>query len=71
MEMGKLQDLSVHRTCPECGAEFMTKKGTDGHEIHALEQFSDHLTTHQSTSGQWAEAHHRIQEWNRRAKSAG
>jgi hypothetical protein len=70
MDLGRLRELSEHRTCQECGAEFRTKQ-EDGREVPALEQFSDHLTVHQPTPFQWATAHQRIQAGRERQKVAG
>jgi hypothetical protein len=62
MDLGKLSELSHHRQCKECGAEFETIPGTkESPEIPALQQFSDHLTEHQPTVAQWTEAYSRIQ----------
>ena len=62
MDLGKLRDLAHHRTCRECGAEFETIAETrDQEEVPALQQFSDHLTSHQATPEQWAVAHGKIQ----------
>ena len=57
MDLGKLAELSHHRKCQICGAEFETsvEKGA------ALAQFSDHLTEHQPTAAQWTEAYEKIQ----------
>jgi uncharacterized protein with PIN domain len=72
MDMGKLRNLSEHRVCPECRAEFRTIPASNGNqEIPALVQFSDHLTLHQPTATQWTEAHNRIQDGKERAKRAG
>jgi hypothetical protein len=73
MDLGKLRNLSEHRTCQDCGAEFRTIPASkDGQqEQSALMQFSDHLTTHQPTGDQWATAHERIQAGKESAKAAG
>ena len=69
MDLGKLTELSHHRVCQSCGAEFETIPGTkDAPEVPALQQFSDHVTIHQATGVQWAEAYSRIQELKERAK---
>jgi hypothetical protein len=58
MDLGKLTELSSHRVCNECGAEFETIPASkEEPEISALVQFSDHLTTHQPTLAQWTEAY--------------
>jgi hypothetical protein len=50
MDLGKLTELSSHRICNECGAEFETIQASkEEPEMPALAQFSDHLTTHQPT----------------------
>lgn len=56
MDLGKLNQLSHHRECKICGAEFETNN-----EQSALEQFSDHTTLHNPTGGQWVGAHQLIQ----------
>lgn len=61
MDSGKLSELSEHRVCQECGAEFRTKK-VEGQEVSALQQFSDHVTVHQPTPAQWTEAYNKIRE---------
>ena len=69
MDLGKLRELSEHRICLQCGAEFRTIPATkDAPEVPALAQFSDHSTIHQPTGAQWVEAYDRIQA---RKKSAG
>jgi hypothetical protein len=70
MDAGKLGELSEHRICRECGAEFRMRS-EDGRTIPALEQFSDHLTTHQPTPGQWTEAYNKIREGREREKRSG
>lgn len=62
MDLGKLRGLSERRVCGECGAEFETNESQG-----ALEQWSDHLTIHQPTGAQWAEAHLRIQAAQKRS----
>lgn len=57
MDLGKLRELAIRRECKECGAVFETTK-----ELSALEQFTDHLTEHQPTPGQWAEAYSKIRQ---------
>jgi len=57
MDLGKLSELATHRVCKECGAEFHGDE-----EQSALQKFSDHLTIHQPTAAEWAEAHNRIQK---------
>lgn len=62
MDLGKLRELSDHRVCLECGAEFNTILATkDTPEQPAMAQWSDHLTIHQPTPAQWAVAHELIQ----------
>jgi hypothetical protein len=69
MDLGKLRELSEHRVCKECGAEFHTKLATkDSPEIPALAQFCDHITEHQPTVAQWTEAHNKIQKGRESAK---
>jgi hypothetical protein len=61
MDLGKLSELSHHRKCQECGAEFETIPASKGEpEVPALQQFSDHLTSHQATPTQWGEAYSKI-----------
>jgi hypothetical protein len=67
MDLGKLEEISIHRVCQECGAEFWTKK-VEGQEVSALQQFSDHTTKHQMTPGQWTEAYNKIQSQREKAK---
>jgi hypothetical protein len=55
MDLGKLNQLAVHRVCPFCQREFDSDK-----EHRALEKFCDHLTEHQPTPQQWHEAHKKI-----------
>jgi hypothetical protein len=57
MDLGKLSELSEHRVCKECGAEFHSDK-----EQSALQKFSDHVRIHQPTPEQWTEAYNKIQE---------
>ena len=57
MDLGKLSKLSQRRECKECGAVFETDE-----EGAALQKFSDHLTVHQPTAEQWAEAYEKIQK---------
>jgi hypothetical protein len=61
MDLGKLIELSEHRVCQECGAEFRTAKVPNEPDLTALQQFSDHLTVHQPTVAQWANAYNKIQ----------
>lgn len=62
MDLGKLSELSEHRVCRECGAEFETIPGTKSSpEVPALQQFSDHLVVHQPRPELWAAAHNKIQ----------
>lgn len=57
MDLGKLSELSVHRECKICGAEFDTdENGT------ALQKFSDHQVEHQPTAAQWTKAYNRIKK---------
>ena len=63
MDLGKLAELSHHRKCLECGAEFDTNK-----EQTALQQYADHLIIHQPTPEQWSNAYDKIQEGKERAK---
>jgi hypothetical protein len=50
MDLGKLGELSHHRICQECGAEFETIPAkADTAEIPALAQFSEHVRIHQPT----------------------
>jgi len=69
MDLGKLEELSEHRVCRECGAEFWTET-VGGERRTALEQYADHSTEHQPTVAQWAEAYSRIQEGKRKAKGS-
>lgn len=65
MDLGKLSELSEHRTCLACGAEFFTdKEGT------ALAKFSDHSTIHNPTGEQWSNAYDLIQEGKENSKAA-
>ena len=51
------------RVCGICWEVFQTIQATREHpQIPALEQFSDHQTTHNPSPVQWWEAHRRIQE---------
>ena len=61
MDLGKLTELSHHRKCVECGAEFETREASKGEqEVAALAQFCDHIASHQPTLGEWTEAYNRI-----------
>jgi hypothetical protein len=53
------------RRCGVCGAMFQ-----DG-AVTALEQFSDHSTTHNPSPAQWVTAHQRIQVGREKVKAAG
>lgn len=58
MDLGKLAELSVHRVCHECRAEFDTIPATKAsEEIPALRQLAEHLSIHQPTGEQWAKAY--------------
>lgn len=61
MDLGKLSEMSEHRICKECGAEFRTIRVANEPELSALMQFADHSTIHQPTLGQWTVAHNLIQ----------
>lgn len=63
MDLGKLSELSHHRKCLECGAEFETNE-----KETALQQFADHSRIHQPTQSQWTEAYNKIQAGKERAK---
>ena len=63
MDLGKLAELSHHRVCQVCGAEFETNK-----EQTALQQFSDHSAIHNPSPAQWSEAYDKIQAGKERAK---
>jgi hypothetical protein len=63
MDLGKLAELSHHRKCLECGAEFESNE-----KESALVQFADHSTIHNPTPEQWAEAYERIQAGKERVK---
>ena len=61
MDLGKLSELSHHRVCQQCGAEFETILETKGNPgVPALAQFSDHLTEHQPIVAEWTEAYNKI-----------
>ncbi len=64
MDLGKLSEISDHRTCLSCGAQFQTNDAQS-----ALEQFSDHSTIHQPTPVQWVRAHTMIQDAKQNHKS--
>jgi len=59
MDLGKLAEMSEHRVCMTCGEEFSTVE-TKEEKITAMQQFADHLASHQPTMAQWTEAYHRI-----------
>lgn len=61
MDLGTLQEISLHRTCLECGDEFSSTS-----ESSALEKFSDHLAMHQPTVGQWSNAYTMIMRGNKK-----
>lgn len=62
MDLGKLRELSDHRVCKQCGAEFRSIPAKNNEaEVPALQQFSDHITIHQPTGAQWTEAYNKIQ----------
>jgi len=63
MDLGKLAELSHHRKCLECGAEFESTA-----EESALQQFADHSTVHNPTPEQWANAYEIIQASKERSK---
>jgi len=60
MDLGKLRELSEHRVCLQCGAEFWTEKVKDQPDLTAMQQWSDHLTIHQPTMEQWKGAYEMI-----------
>jgi hypothetical protein len=68
MDLGKLRELSEHRVCRECGAEFWTEKVKDAPDLTAMQQWSDHLTIHQPTAAQWTVAYNMIREGRERQK---
>lgn len=61
MDLGKLARLSENRKCMECGAEFQTSV-TKTETVTAMQQFVDHLASHQPTAVQWANAYHLLRE---------
>jgi len=63
MDLGKLAELSHHRVCQECGAEFESTESET-----ALAQYADHSRIHQPTQAQWTEAYNKIQAGKERAK---
>lgn len=68
MDLGKLRELSHHRVCQDCGAEFETILGTKtDQEIPALAQFCDHIVIHNPDSTQWQKAHELIQKQKERS----
>ncbi len=67
MDLGKLGRLSEHRVCKECGEEFRTSV-TKTETVTAMQQFADHLASHQPSAVQWANAYHLIRESNRGKK---
>ena len=57
------------RRCGECGAEFQEIEGTkDRQAVTALEQFSDHASSHNPSPAQWSEANKRIESARESAK---
>lgn len=64
MDLGeKLRQIIQKRVCQVCGAEFERIPATkDEEEKTALQQFSDHMITHQPTPEQWAKAYDKIQK---------
>ncbi len=65
MDLGKLSELSMKRKCLECGAMFESNE-----KETALQQFSDHLVTHQPTGAQWTEAYNKIQASKAKSRSS-
>ncbi len=63
MDLGKLAELSHHRKCLECGAEFESDE-----KESALVKFSDHSTQHNPTPEQWANAYEIMQQSKERTK---
>lgn len=60
------------RVCGTCGAEFEDVVDGKGNVVTpALEQFSDHQSSHNPSPAQWATAYERIQAGKERAKGKG
>ena len=54
---------SGERVCGICGEVFQGQPATrESPQITPLEQYADHMGSHNPTPGQWAEAHRRIQQ---------
>ena len=59
------------RECGNCGAEFQDETDAKGVVVKsALEQFSDHQSSHNPSPGQWAEAHKRIEAGKEKLKAS-
>ncbi len=65
MDLGKLRELSHHRVCLECGAEFESDE-----KETALAKYADHSTQHNPTPEQWANAYEMIQRGKEKAKNS-
>lgn len=65
MDLGKLAELSHHRKCLVCGAEFESNE-----KESALAQYADHSTEHNPTPEQWANAYEIIQANKEKAKNS-
>lgn len=60
---------SGERVCGICGEVFQEIPGTkESHQITALDQYADHMATHNPTASQWTEAHRRIQSGKESSK---
>ena len=59
MDLGKLAEMSEYRVCQECGEEFHTIE-TKEEKLTAMQQFCDHIASHQPTMAQWTNAYHII-----------